>query len=187
MEPVPARLLVLRQAIDQTGSVLARLTEDQLHHPTPCADWDVAAVIDHLLGSTSRFVAWIGGQWTRPAGDDLAAWKRAYHEGTTVLLDTWSAPGAAARTYQGPTGEIAADQMLSIQTTEFLAHGWDLAKATDQLALLHPAMAEQALAMIQGMLPAAARGATRSFAGEVPVPTNAPPYDRLAGYLGRQP
>jgi uncharacterized protein (TIGR03086 family) len=82
---------------------------------------------------------------------------------------------------------MPADGILAIQATEFLIHGWDLAKATDQADRLDPALAEKTLVLIRTMLPASARGAGQAFGDEVAVDSHAPAYDQLAGFLGRQP
>ena len=66
-------------------------------------------------------------------------------------------------------------------------HGWDLVKATGQRADLDPALAEHALDWSHRMLRPEYRGPDRAFGLEVPVSPDAPPYDRLAGWFGRDP
>jgi uncharacterized protein (TIGR03086 family) len=187
METVNPRLTLVRQALDQTGTVLDGVTVDQLHHATPCEDWDVATLITHLLDSIRGFATRIGGTFESPSGDDLPSWRNAYRRGAQAILSAWEAPGATTRTYKLPMGDIPADGVLAIQATEFLTHGWDLAKATDQVGRLDPALAEKALTMIRTMLPASARGAGQAFGEEVAVDPHAPAYNRLAGFLGRRP
>ena len=187
MEAVNPHLTLVTRALDQTGTVLDGVTEEQLHRPTPCKGWDVATLITHVFDSLRGFAARIGGTFDGPYGDDLPAWRGAYRRGAQTILSAWGAPGVTARTYALPMGDTPAEVVLSIQATEFLTHGWDLAKATDQGERLDPALAEQVLALAQAFLPASARGAGQGFGAEVPVDAHAPAYDRLAGFLGRQP
>ncbi|MGH2346876.1 MAG: TIGR03086 family metal-binding protein, partial [Chloroflexota bacterium] len=169
METLNPRLTLVSQALDQTGTVLAGVTEEQLHDATPCEDWDVATLITHLLDSIRGFAARIGGTFEGPYGDDLPAWRNAYRRGAQGILSAWEAPDATTRTYKLPMGDIPADGVLAIQATEFLTHGWDLAKSTNQVDRLDPVLAEKALAMIRTMLPASARGAGQAFREEVAV------------------
>jgi uncharacterized protein (TIGR03086 family) len=187
METVNPRLTLVSQALDQTETVLNAITEEQVHHVTPCKDWDVATLISHLFDSFRGFAGRIGGTFEGPYGDDLPAWKSSYRRGAQVILAAWEAPGAVTKTYQVPMGDIPGEVLLAIQATEFLTHGWDLAKATDQVDRLDPALAEQVLALARKFLPASARGAGQGFGEEVAVDSHAPAYERLAGFLGRQP
>jgi uncharacterized protein (TIGR03086 family) len=88
----------------------------------------------------------------------------------------------------GPGGEVPLRMRADNQVTELAVHDWDLARATgQQLADLDPALAEHALAWSRGMLRPEFRGPDKAFGVEVPVPDDAPAYDRLAGWFGRDP
>ena len=88
----------------------------------------------------------------------------------------------------GPGGEAPLRARADQQITELAVHDWDLARATGQdLAGLDPALAEHALAWSRGMLRPEFRGPDKAFGVEVPVPDDAPVYDRLAGWFGRDP
>ena len=68
----------LQQAVATTRGVLAAVTPDQLGAPTPCASWDVAALINHIIGAQHFFLSSVTGTpLTDPpdfaAGDYLAA------------------------------------------------------------------------------------------------------------------
>jgi uncharacterized protein (TIGR03086 family) len=187
MDTVNPRLTLVSQALEQTGTVLAGLTEDQLHAATPCEGWDVTMLITHLFDSLHGFASRIGGTFEGPYGDDLPAWRDSYQRGAQVILTAWEAPDATTRIYRLPMGDTPADVLLAIQATEFVTHGWDLAKATGQADKLDPALAEQVLALVRPFLPASARGAGQGFGEEVAVASHAPAYDRLAAFLGRHP
>ena len=94
----------------------------------------------------------------------------------TLLAAPWILRGQ-----QAPL-RARADQ----QITELTVHGWDLAVATGQQADLDPALAEHALGWSRRMLRPELRG-PGAFRPEVPVPPDAPAYQRLAGWFGRDP
>jgi len=102
----------------------------------------------------------------------MAVW-RAADLGQPVAL-----PGGA----QAPLGSRANQQVA-----ELAVHSWDLVMAAGQQASLDPVLAEHALAWSRRMLKPEYRGPDRAFGAEVPVPADAPAYDRMAGWFGRDP
>ncbi|HEV7678523.1 MAG TPA: TIGR03086 family metal-binding protein [Candidatus Dormibacteraeota bacterium] len=172
---------LLRRALDQTGTVIERVTPDQHGLPTPCGDWDVTTLVTHVTGGLDKQAAMARGEspdWRAPMpplGDDWAADFRAK---AAVLLDAWRSAGPA----QHPHAEM--------HIAEQAVHSWDIARATGTPdGDLDPAIAEHALAWSRGMLKPEWRGAGGggAFGDEVPVPDDAPVYDRLAGWFGRNP
>jgi uncharacterized protein (TIGR03086 family) len=69
------------------------------------------------------------------------------------------------------------------QTAEFALHTWDLARATGQSTDLDPDVALRGLAFMSGALTPENGG--DAFGPEVAVPDDAPPYDRIAAFAGR--
>jgi len=65
--------------------------------------------------------------------------------------------------------------------------GWDVRALVGHLAGLDPALAEHGLRWGRQMLRPEFRGPDKAFGVEVPVPDDAPVYDRLAGWFGRDP
>jgi uncharacterized protein (TIGR03086 family) len=72
-----------------------------------------------------------------------------------------------------------------MQIGEFAVHSWDLARAIGATAQLDPEAAERGLAFMSANLKPELRG--DAFGAEVDVPADAPPYDRLAAFAGRDP
>lgn len=133
-------------------------------------------------------VAASGGtpDWGAPAaavGDD---WARAFRAAASQLLATWRAADMDRLVAWGG-GQAPLRGHADQQITELAVHSWDLAKATGYDAPLDPAIAEHALNWSQPMLRPEYRGPGQGFGAEVPVPQDAPRYDKLAGWFGRDP
>jgi uncharacterized protein (TIGR03086 family) len=166
-------------ALDQVTGLIAGTSPDQLSRPTPCAGWDVRALLNHVLGGMERFAAMAAGQsvdWSAEIPDDLG-------------------PDLAARFRAGRTALEAAyrehpeniERVRPTHLIETAVHGWDLAKATDQVGDLDPGVAEAALTAATERLTPEVRKRTTAFGQEVPIRASAPPYERLAAFLGRKP
>lgn len=171
---------VLSRALDQAGDVLARVHRDKLSDPTPCGDWNVAQLITHLLRAPRNFVAMVKDEepdWSPPTGDVPVDWTGDFRSAGDDLLHLWHQQGDAA---SPPT--------VDWQTAEIAIHTWDLARATGQSTELDPEVGQRALALMQASLKPEHRGAAEDgfvFRPEVSVPEDAPVYERLAGFAGR--
>jgi uncharacterized protein (TIGR03086 family) len=186
-----ATVALLERALDQTAGLIAAIEPGQARLATPCAGWDVRALVSHLTGQDLRnFLVAVRGEaadWQAPAdqiGDD---WAAAFQDRSAPLRTAWRTADLD-RPVAGPGGEAPLRARADHQITELAVHDWDLARATGQvLAGLDPALAQHALAWSHGMLRPEFRGPDKAFGVEVPVPDDAPVYDRLAGWFGRDP
>jgi uncharacterized protein (TIGR03086 family) len=182
----------LSRALDQTGAIISKVQPEQATLPTPCTAWDVRGLIDHLLQDLLQFTARASGeardrQEAGSIGDD---WTGAYREAADGLLAAWRAFGDLDRTVELPFGEVPATWILGQHIADVVVHGWDLAKATGQPTDLDPELGQFSLEWAKESLKPEFRGpeeSGRSFGPEVPVAADAPVYDRLAGFFGRDP
>ena len=182
---------LLERALDQTAEVIASIPADEGGLTTPCPAWDVDALIRHLVEQDLRnfLISARGGtpDWQAPAADMDDDWTTAFGLRAGQLREAWQAADLDQLT-DLPGGRQAplrarADQQIA----ELAMHSWDLAKATDQHADLDPELAEYALAWSHQMLRPEFRGPDKAFGFEIPVAADAPAYDRLAGWFGREP
>jgi uncharacterized protein (TIGR03086 family) len=177
----------LQQAIAVTRGVLTKVTPDQLSAPTPCASWDVAALINHIVGAQRFFAAGVDG--TEPDRDaDVAAgdYVQAFDDGAAALMVAFGADGVMERMLTLPFGEMPGAAFAGLATTDTFQHGWDLAKATGQSTDLAPELAEALLAQSKAAIQDAFRGPEGApFGPEKTVVDDAPAADRLAAFLGR--
>ena len=181
---------LLERALDQTTGLIAAIDTGQAGRPTPCAGWDVRALVSHVAGQDLRnFLVSVRGEsadWGTPAdelGDD---WAAAFRDRAAPLRAAWRAADLG-RLVTGPGGEAPLRFRADHQITELAVHDWDLATATGQSAGLDPALAEHGLRWGRQMLRPEFRGPDKAFGVEVPVPADAPVYDQLAGWFGRDP
>lgn len=152
----------------------------KLDAATPCDEWDVRTLMNHMLDTQHYFVGAARGEDVSPpspipperlSDDPVEDFDRARAE----TLSTFAEPGVIEKT--GPSLGIAfSDQLL---------HGWDLAKATAQDAMMPEGLAEAAYEMIHGRFADDQRKGV--FKPEVAVASSASAQDKLLAYAGRDP
>ena len=161
---------------------------EQLGDRTPCPDFDVRALLNHLIGSNIYFAASARGEQADYgvfSADNIGEdWGRAFRDTAEAALAAWRAPGVMERplSFGGFPGYIVA----GIHFTELLLHGWDVARATGQDAALPADLCEDALRRLR-RLPESEMREPNVFGPPVPVPDDAPVQDRLLGFVGRDP
>ena len=183
-------IALLERALDQTAGLIAPIDASQAGLATPCAGWDLRALVSHLAGQDLRnFLVSARGEsadWQTPADEIGDDWAAVFRDRAESLRAAWRAADLD-RLVAGPGGEAPLRLRADQQITELAVHDWDLAKATGQPTRLDPALAEHALRWSRQMLRPEFRGPDKAFGVEVLVPEDAPVYDRLAGWFGRDP
>jgi uncharacterized protein (TIGR03086 family) len=180
---MPIEMLVETQTA--VRRVLRGVASDRLGSATPCKDWDLSALIDHVLSGQSLllgFVAEVQPE-TVVASEDLDVVGR-FDDGATRMLAVVSVPGFAERTLDLPIGPFTGAEFIDLVSLETLAHAWDVARATEQDTDLAPAAAEYLLGVAKERMKAP-RAEGANFGPAQPAPEAAPPADRLAAFLGR--
>jgi uncharacterized protein (TIGR03086 family) len=166
---------VLIHAIDQAGDVLDHVHSGQLSRSTPCGDWDVATLVDHLVAAPGRFLMMMRGEepaWSGVAPHVAESWGPVFRVAGDDLVHAW----------HEHTGD--APQPADWQTAEIATHTWDLATAIGYpLDSLEAEVAERGLAFMRANLTADNRGP--AFGAEQEVGADAGPYEKLAAYAGR--
>lgn len=174
-----------RRSSDYAASVLGNVRADQLGDPTPCEDWNVQALVGHMVGSNQFFAASARGE-APPQGDpvidDAVA---AYRESAAAVLEAYGAPGVYDQMMATPTGEMPGAVLYSIAASEQLLHGWDLAKATGQDTALDPELAVAFDQMIRPNIDNAVEGGF--YGPSVQVDDGASAGDKLVALVGRRP
>jgi uncharacterized protein (TIGR03086 family) len=170
-------VVVLSRALDQAGDLLSAVSADQLSRPTPCEDWTVEQLIRHMLADTTNFVTMMQGEepdWAADLPPLPEDWAGAFRSGADDLIHLWH-----------QRAEDGAGPPADMQTGEFAVHTHDLARALGHSAELDPAAAEAGLGFMSANLKPEMRG--EAFGAEVAAPDDAPVYDRLSAFAGRDP
>lgn len=167
-------------------TVISGVRPDQLDVPTPCADWSVRQLLNHVVSGTALFhsLATGGGPVDRTAdhlGNDPAA---AFRTTVASLREVFAADGGLTRMVNSPFGEQPAAVLLEMRINEMMLHGWDVATATGQPTDLDPDVAEHCLESFRA-LRASGRGATM-FADPTEAPAGASAVEQLAALAGRK-
>ena len=180
----------LNRAAGSTMEVLRQVRAAQLALPTPCASWDVRALINHFVGSARGWAAMLDGTAGADPAPDYAAgdYLAAYEESLRIAQAAFTTEDALERVVRMPQGEFPGMVLLGFATTDQFVHGWDLARAIGlPTAGLDPELAETLLAQARLAVTADYRGpdGIAVFGPEQPAPAGAPASDRLAAFLGR--
>jgi len=176
----------LGRASDAVAGLISNIRADQWSAPTPCPDWTVRQLVNHLIGMNRVFAALLAGQPPPPrppadhVEDDPVG---AYRDSAAALQAASGRPGVLEGTYHGPLGTATGAERLQIRLYDLLAHGWDLAQATEQPADLPDDLAEQSLAFARTQLTDQARPGR--FGPAQIVAEQAPAIERLVAFLGR--
>lgn len=174
------------RAFAAANAVVVGIADDQFDLPSPCTEWTVRAVLNHLVNGQLMVQAILAGRShpdrtvDRLGADPKGAFARTVTDTRAALGE----PGVLQRTLTTPFGEQPADRLIHLMSTELLVHGWDLAKATDQSTEIDPELATAILARATAQLGDRPRRPTMFGEPQV-VPEGGTAADRLAAYLGR--
>jgi uncharacterized protein (TIGR03086 family) len=171
----------LRRAFASTRAVLAEVGPEHLEAATPCASWDVRALIEHFVGSARWGASVVTGLSADSAGSgDLLG---TYDDCAGAALAAFGAAGVLDRTFELPFGVFSGDDLMGLVARDQFTHGWDLARAIGHGTDLDPELAEELLVRARVEILDAYRG--DSFGPALEAPHGACPADRLAAFLGR--
>lgn len=181
---------LLDRASGQLARLIAAVPAGRLDGPTPCEDFDVRALLGHLIGGADGASAI--GETGRvdvltpvlDVPDD--GWSAAYATARDRLAAAWADDAKLDMPLTVPWGTMPGRAYLfSGCVLEMTAHAWDLSRALGSPLPLDPELAECALEWAHRALPAERRGEGTPFDPVRPAPEDADAYDRLAAWLGR--
>lgn len=181
-------------AIASTAEIVKGVRPEQISAPTPCTEWDLRSLLNHVIGTLWLSEALFTDQSPRHpmvpgglpptdlAGSDPAA---AYAEASAAALTAAGTGDALTRLHTTPLGDMPGPALAGFTTLDILVHGWDLAQATGQPMSLDGKLAAHVLAFAEQAITPDTRAPRIGPA--VAVPAGAPLTDRLVGFLGRRP
>ncbi|MET7618576.1 TIGR03086 family metal-binding protein [Streptomyces sp. NPDC005408] len=178
------------RAAEQFASLLKLVTPQRLGDPTPCTEYDVRALLSHVVGGTHR-IALIG-----EGGDGLSvparvdgvaddAWTTAYEAARARFTSAWADGAKLSQEVTVPWGSVPGAGAVGGYVMETLTHTWDLSKALGHPLPLDEELARIILPIAREVLPADSRGGDVPFGEVREAPEGADEYGRLAAWLGR--
>jgi uncharacterized protein (TIGR03086 family) len=183
------QVMDLDRALQSTMTMLAKVEPGQLAAPTPCASWDVRALINHFVGTARWWAGTVTGagdvtEADYAAGDFVAA----YQESIEIVVAAFEADGVLGRAVRLPFGEFPGAVVLGMAALDQFAHGWDLARAIGQHTDLDPGLAAELLSQARLTITDALRGpdGQAPFGPARDAPAGASQADQLAAFLGRR-
>jgi uncharacterized protein (TIGR03086 family) len=178
-------------AAAETIRIVDGVSAAQFSDPTPCGDWDVQALLNHII----LWTAYSAEQRARGGSvaeelmtKDFAAepgFAADYAKQAGRAVDAWSDPAAWEREIGVMGNATPAADIAALLIAELVLHGWDLARATGQEYRCDDAVAAVVLQTVneQGELFRQYQG----FAEPVTVPAGAPLFDQALALSGRDP
>jgi uncharacterized protein (TIGR03086 family) len=163
--------------------VLHGIAKDDESKQTPCREFDVAKLTDHLMNSITAIGGHAGAEF--PARDRNDSVERQVVLAARPALDAWHKRGLDGTVPFGG-GEVPAKMMAGILSLEFLVHAWDYAKATGREVTAPEALSDYVMGLAKTIITPEGRSNV-GFDDPVDVAADARALDRLIAYTGRQP
>ena len=184
----------LATVLTATAKLVAAVNRDQWSAATPCQEWNVRELVNHMVIGHRLFTGILRGEAAvtpgaldptsgDTLGDDPTA---TYQAATEHLLTAFRRPGVLEQVFEVPAGTVPGSAAAHLRAVDELVHGWDLALATGQHPRFPDDIVERELEFTRlalGQLPPG----QSPFAPAQPVADAAPPLDRLSALLGRSP
>ena len=183
-------IVLFRRAVDGFGRHVHSIATEQWHHPTPCTDWDVRMLVNHVTVEQLWVPPLVEGSTVVDVGDRFegdqlgeeppATWDAA----VSASLAGFGASGALDSTVLLSSGERATGEYCWEMTTDALIHSWDLARGIGADDALDAELVEL---VYERTLPVAEHlHETGLFDPPVPVSDDAALQTRLLALFGRR-
>ncbi|AGZ39758.1 TIGR03086 family metal-binding protein [Actinoplanes friuliensis] len=179
--------------VRQVSSLLLGVTDEHLSRPTPCPDWKVGDLLDHLIGLGWAFTQTArkadppeaDGPPPEPSAANLSPdWRSRLPMVLEELVLAWQDPAAWEGTAKAGGVTMPAAAMGLVAVNEVTMHGWDLARATGQEYATDPRILEQ---LIEFLSQGPKEGSPGLFGPVVEIGDEADLLDQAVSLAGRDP
>lgn len=187
--------LDLHPAAVNMTRILAAVPDEALGGPTPCPDYRLDELIEHIGGFALAFTAAakkdLGELTSQPPAPHPAnlepGWSARIAGDLTALADAWDDPAAEEGMTQVGGVDLPGAVAGRVALDELVVHGWDIARATGQPYECDVASLHQVEATVRQFRQGNDGEVPGLFGPVVDVPEDAPVLDRVLGLTGRQP
>lgn len=125
---------------------LRAVRPEQWTAPTPCAEWQVSNLVNHMTRGNLNYVSLLDGGSAADFlrlrdedalnGDPVGAYVRSVRE----CAAAFRRPGALRQILDYPLGPVTGEQALAVRATDTTVHTWDLARAIHASEELDPGL-----------------------------------------------
>ncbi len=183
-------LVALHQrALEVAQRYIAGIAPDQWTLPTPCTEWDLRALVNHIVGenlwvgelAAGKTIAEVGDALDGDVlGDDPLA---AAEAAARVAGEAFARPEAMEQVFHLSYGDLPGAVYASHRFLDLLIHGWDVARASGQDTALDPELVETCYRLVEPQREIIRMSGV--FGPEVTVPADADLQTKLLALLGR--
>jgi uncharacterized protein (TIGR03086 family) len=181
---------LFQRACDLFGEKVASIRDDQWALPTPCTEWDVRALVQHLVSENAWIPPLLAGKTIAEVGDTLdgdllgddpkGSWTR-HAEKAKAAVDE---PGVLDRTVHISRGDVPGGEYVFEVLADLTIHGWDLARAIGADEAIDPELLDAVIPYYEPLVELLK--ATGAFGPVVEPPPDADRQTNLLAKLGRQ-
>ena len=177
----------LDRILEVVSDLVDGIDAEQLAAPTPCDEFTVHDVLDHMMVLGGGFAHLFRGDAPTEEGAP-AAYGRVpaaeFRQAMDDLLAGVRSDGAMERTLDTPIGAMTGDTFARVVAFDGLVHGWDLAVATGQRYPIDDALVREVDEFARAALSDDLRQ-NGMFADATEAPPDASPIEALAAFSGR--
>ena len=186
----------LGPAAERMAELVRNITDDQLKNPTPCPDYSLGDLIEHVGGLTLAFTGAaakdVGGAGAQGPGGDVSRlrsdWRDHIPADLAVLADAWREPEAWTGMTQAGGVDLPGEIAGLVALDELVIHGWDVAHASGQPYDCDPESLDAVRSFVEQFSGPGQEEARQGLFGPVvAVPADAPSLDQVIGLAGRDP
>lgn len=191
MDVRPDVASVFAHSVEEFQSRVRAVGEDAWDRPTPCSDWDVRALVNHVVAEQRWAVPLLEGRTVEQVGDALdgdllgPAPQEASDLAAKGAVAAFVEPGALERTVHLSFGDFTAADYAWQLVADHVVHGWDLAVAVGADSHLDHDLVVRCASWWERWEETYRSGG--AVASRVPLGPHASRQDRLLAAFGRDP
>ncbi len=179
-----------RRALDDFGALVHRIGPEQWQNRTPCVDWDVRALVNHVVGENLWAPELLSGRTTADVGDafdgDLLGDDplKAFDTSAAAAVQAAGDEGALTCVTHLSFGDVPGREYITELFADALIHTWDLARAIGADERLDPELVEACATWFAG----AETGYRQAgvIGEQQPIPSDTDAQTRLLASWGRR-